>query len=240
MSGAKYRFFCEDIESGALNAEESAHALRVLRLQVNDPLEITDGKGHLWQAKIAHTFSKILHFEITDQFTELREGPELVIALAPTKSIDRFEFFLEKTTEIGVEKIVPVLVRNSERKEIKLEKLRKNLISAVKQSGNLFVPHLDAMTPFNQVIEPSAYPDHQKFIAHCASDETKIELFDALKDSKKIVILIGPEGDFSPEEVTLAKQNGFIPVSLGKSRLRTETAGITACLTTHIKFSHFR
>lgn len=237
MSGIKYRFFCDQTEVGTLSEEESAHALRVLRLNITDLIELTDGKGNLWVAEITGTGGKKVQFELKEHIQEPKSGPEITIAIAPTKSIDRFEFFLEKTTELGVDQIIPVLTRNSERKELKVDKLRKNLISAVKQSGNLFVPVLNNPVSLKDFLSASASEDAQKFIAHCASDDAKTELFDAVKSSKKILILIGPEGDFTPEEITLAKQNGFIPVSLGKSRLRTETAGITACLTSHIKYS---
>lgn len=235
MISPKHRFFCPNPDSGILDEDESAHANRVLRLISGDYIEVIDGKGKRIIARIAESSKNRVSFSTEKLEISKSEKPEIHIAIAPTKNIDRFEFFLEKVTEIGISEITPVLCRNSERKEIKKEKLEKNLISSIKQSGNLFLPILHDLTSVKRFIESYKNADCQKFIAHCAEDTDKIQLANALSPSKNVVILIGPEGDFSQDEISSAKLNGFCPVALGNSRLRTETAGIAACLTVHLK-----
>ncbi len=235
MISPKHRFFCTDPDSGILDEDESAHANRVLRLTSGDYIEVIDGKGKRILARIAESSKNRVSFQIEKQEISESKKPEIHIAIAPTKNSDRFEFFLEKVTEIGIAEITPLLCRNSERKEIKKEKLEKNLIASVKQSGNLFLPKLNNLTSLNSFLDSFKTTDCQKFIAHCAEDGDKIQLADSLNPSKNIVILIGPEGDFSLEEISRAKQSGFQPVALGNSRLRTETAGIAACITVHLK-----
>lgn len=235
MISPKHRFFCTDPESGFLDEDESAHANRVLRLVSGDRIEIINGKGARIIARITESSKNRVGFQIEKQELTEQDKPEIHIAIAPTKNIDRFEFFLEKVTEIGISEISPVLCRNSERKEIKKEKLEKNLVASIKQSGNVFLPKLNNLTSFMQFIESHKTNDCQKFIAHCAEDAHKIQLADSLNPAKNVVILIGPEGDFSQEEITKANQSGFRSVALGNSRLRTETAGIAACLTVHLK-----
>lgn len=233
MNKPKHTFFCEDINSGQLSEEESKHAIRVLRLNVGDIINIINGKGHKSLGEITVGDKKSVQFTILEDFQENYSELNIHIAIAPTKNIDRFSFFLEKVTEIGVQKITPIICSNSERQNLKIEKLKKNLISALKQSGNLFLPQIESPTDFKTFID-HALGDSQKFIAHCEDDENKKELRKLADSSKNIVILIGPEGDFSPEEIKLAIKKGFTPVSLGESRLRTETAGIVACHTLHV------
>ena len=234
MNEAKHRFFCEDINSGFLSEEETTHALRVLRLKIGDTIQLIDGKGQLCLATIADENKKGLCFLVTKKETKTQAGFDIHIAIAPTKNIDRFAFFLEKVTEIGVSRITPILSKNSERKDVKVDKLRKNLIAAIKQSGNLFLPIIDEPIELKKFLENQAHIKSKKFIAHCFDDIDKSELKNHIPTDKKLVILIGPEGDFTKEEVTLAKQSDFCAVSLGESRLRTETAGIIACHTVHI------
>jgi 16S rRNA (uracil1498-N3)-methyltransferase len=150
----------------------------------------------------------------------------LTIAVSPTKNIDRYEWFLEKGTEIGIDTVIPLISRYSERKEIKPERLEKVMISAIKQSIKAYLPELKPLMSFKELMKTPF--DGQKFIAHCNEGE-KILLRDAVVRGKEVLILIGPEGDFSNEEVDSALNNGFIPVSLGDSRLRTETAALVAC-----------
>jgi len=234
MNEAKHRFFCEDIHSGFLSEEESMHALRVLRLKIGDVIQLIDGKGLLCVATITDENKKGLCFLVTKKEQKTQAGFDIHIAIAPTKNIDRFAFFLEKVTEIGVSRITPILSKNSERRDLKVDKLRKNLIAAMKQSGNLFLPVIDEAIDLKKFLESQTQSTSKKFIAHCYEDSDKLELKNQLPTNKKVVILIGPEGDFTMEEVTLAKQTDFCPVSLGESRLRTETAGIIACHTVHI------
>ena len=235
MTSAKHRFFCADPAAGFLDEDESGHALRVLRLGTGDLIELLDGKGAQHLAEVTETTKKQLFFSIRETHRDQAPSWNIHVAIAPTKNIDRFEFFLEKCTEIGITTITPLLTKNSERKEIKAEKLQKNIISAVKQSGNLFLPELAPMHGFKEFIKGTWPADVQKFMAHCEEDVAKIQLYDGVTPAKKSVILIGPEGDFTADEIQLARQAGFQPVSLGESRLRTETAGIVACLTVHLK-----
>jgi 16S rRNA (uracil1498-N3)-methyltransferase len=153
---------------------------------------------------------------------------EVHIAIAPTKNIERMEWFLEKATEIGVTRVTPLLCRYSERKEIKHDRLEKVMVSAMKQSLKAYLPKLDELTKFNELINQPF--SGQKFIAHC-DDQHRDLLRNLVEPNRDYLILIGPEGDFSSEEIEMAMQAGFLPVSLGNSRLRTETAGVVACHT---------
>jgi 16S rRNA (uracil1498-N3)-methyltransferase len=230
MSTEKHTFFCADPDSGVLSPEESNHAVRVLRLDQGMLIGLLDGKGnyHVAEIKIAH--KKSLAFEIIETDSAKPKKPQLHIAIAPTKSMDRFSFFVEKAIEIGVQRITPLLCSNSERKTINEEKLIKQAIGALKQSGQYYLTQIDPLQSLNSFFD-NIESDQQRFIAHCENDHTKKALFQNCNVDKNILILIGPEGDFTPEEITLAKENGFLPVSLGESRLRTETAGIVACHT---------
>jgi len=234
MNEAKHRFFCENIDSGYLSEEESIHALRVLRLKSGDAIQVMDGKGRLCFATIVDDNKKGLSFSITQNDTILQTDFDIHIAIAPTKNIDRFAFFLEKVTEIGVSRITPILSKNSERRDLKIDKLRKNLIAAMKQSGNLFLPIIEEPIEITKFLSGITTNKSKKLIAHCNDDEVKSPLKNQIPSDKKVIILIGPEGDFTLEEVNLAKQMDFYPVSLGKTRLRTETAGIIACHTVHL------
>ena len=210
-----------------LNEIESKHAIRVLRLIVGSQVQIVDGNGGLYAAEITDAHHKRCQLSILNTKQEFgKKKFNLQIAIAPTKSIDRFEWVLEKCTEIGIDEITPILCDRSERKNIKLERLEKILISAMKQSLKAYLPKLNKLTPLKQLIIDSSFKN--KYIAHCEKEE-KNHLKDLVKKESDILILIGPEGDFSPEEIQLATENNFIHVSLGESRLRTETAGIVAC-----------
>jgi 16S rRNA (uracil1498-N3)-methyltransferase len=234
MNEAKHRFFCTDPGSGILSEEESKHALRVLRLKTGDKIQVIDGKGTMLNARISTEHKNGLGFEIEDRYTAPERNYTIHIAIAPTKNIDRFEFFLEKATEIGITRVTPIITKNSERRDVRIDKLEKNLVAAIKQSGHLFLPVIDAPVSFTAFLKSLAEDDTARFIAHCQDDASKNQLAKHIPTDKKVVILIGPEGDFTPEEVTLAKETKFIPVSLGESRLRTETAGIVACHTVHL------
>ncbi len=230
MYSAKHSFFCDNIDALYLSEEESNHAVRVLRLKENQKIIVLDGKGRISNAIITVANKKKLHFKILQNTISEAQNVFTHIAIAPTKSIDRFSFFIEKAIEIGIGRITPLHTKNSERKHLNIEKVRKNAISALKQSGNLFLPVIDEMQSFDHFLA-NFQSDGQCFIAHCITDSSKKELKNQLNGGKNVLILIGPEGDFTSEEIKLAFENNFNPVSLGKNRLRTETAGIVACHT---------
>lgn len=222
-------FYVPDI-SGAeviLNETESKHAIRVLRLKTNDEIELVDGKGGFYKARIQDANPKKCQLNIIDSQKEFgKKDFHLHIAIAPTKNIDRTEWFLEKCTEIGIDEITPLLSEHSERKVIKPERLEKILVSAMKQSVKAYLPKLNELTKFSDLLQQAT--ETKKYIAHCNEGE-KPHLKNLVQPGDKVLILIGPEGDFSPEEVDLALQNGFEAISLGDARLRTETAGVVAC-----------
>ena len=203
--------------------------MRVLRLQAGDELEVVDGAGGYYLAVVTNPHPKHCEFQIKETITEYgKRDYRLHIAIAPTKNIERLEWFIEKCTEIGVDEITPILCRFSERKIIKPERLEKIIVSAAKQSLKAYFPILNPMCSFRDFIQQTTVS--QKFIAHCYEQDKQL-LQRVYQKSSDAVILIGPEGDFSLEEVQAAIQHQFQPVSLGSSRLRTETAGIAACHT---------
>ena len=233
MKTTKHTFFCSNISDCQLSEEESHHASRVLRLKVNDLITIIDGKGTSAIVEIAAITKKTVTFNIIESRLEDLVLPEIHIAIAPTKSNDRFEYFLEKVTELGISEITPLHCSNSERKSIKMDRFEKIIMSATKQSGNLYLPKINELTRFSD-FNVALNHDTTYFIAHCEDDLKKVELKEQLNVSKKICILIGPEGDFTNEEIILAKENKITPVSLGQTRLRTETAGVIACHTVRL------
>lgn len=226
-------FFAPDILTDlTLPQEESAHCVRVLRKKEGDTIYIADGKGHFFDAEIVAAHQKHCVVNILNTINEPKPWAcNLHIAFAPTKNMDRVEWFAEKATEIGIDHLTPLLCRYSERKEVKLPRIEKILISAMKQSQKSFVPVLDEMISFSEFIRLPF--DGQKFIAHCYPQE-KQPLKSIYKQGGNVLILIGPEGDFSEKEVALALDNGFDAISLGNSRLRTETAALVACNTIQI------
>ncbi|OQY00766.1 MAG: 16S rRNA (uracil(1498)-N(3))-methyltransferase [Bacteroidetes bacterium 4572_117] len=227
-------FYTPDINSDTytLSEEESKHCIRVLRLKVGDNISLIDGKGGYHIAEITKDHHKKCEIKVIQ--TEKGYGKRnynLSIAIAPTKNNDRFEWFLEKSTEIGVDKFIPIISHQSERKIIKPERLNKRINSAIKQSVQAYRPQLANTVSFNKILDIDFAG--KKFIAHCF-DTQKPYLKDVICKNDKILILIGPEGDFTKEEIKLAKEKGFIEISLGDSRLRTETAGIVAVHTVAI------
>ncbi len=211
----------------ALDADESKHAVKVLRLSSGDQIQIVDGKGGFYLAEILDAHPKSCSISILETHKEFEKRDfSLHLAIAPTKNIDRFEWCLEKCTEIGVDTITPLLSAHSERKIIKPERLEKILVSAMKQSVKAYLPKLNELTRFEDLISTGF--QGEKYIAHC-NDGEKPHLQKLVSKGKDVLLLIGPEGDFSPEEVEQAKAAGFTEISLGKARLRTETAGVVAC-----------
>ena len=210
-----------------LGEEESWHCTRVLRLPEGSPVNLTDGAGNFYEGRLTKIHHKGCLVEIIKTIhTERRTSFWLHVVMAPTKNIERFEWFLEKATEIGVDEITPLICEHSERKVVKQQRLEKVLVSAMKQSLKSWLPKLNEAARFRDLI---ATPfTGQKFIAWCETGRES-ELHDLYRKGSDVLVLIGPEGDYSKAEVDMAVKNGFIPVSLGESRLRTETAGIVAC-----------
>ncbi len=223
-------FYVPNLSSGSiLPEEESQHAVKVLRLQTGDEIVVVDGVGGYYKARITLPHHKRCSFEIIETIKEYgKRNYNLHIAIAPTKNIERLEWFIEKATEIGIDEITPIICRFSERKVVKEERLEKIIVSAAKQSVKAFFPKLNPLCTFDEFLKTKHAENC--YVAHCYEEEKK-QFSQELVNQKDILILIGPEGDFSKEEVEKAIQNGFIPVSLGNSRLRTETAGVVACAT---------
>lgn len=221
-------FYTPDIQnSNELPEEEAAHAIRVLRLQTGDEVMLTDGQGNFYRAEISTATNKRCLVRVLETIVQepLWSG-YLHIAMAPTKNMDRTEWFAEKATEIGFDELTFLNCRFSERRVIKTERISKILISAIKQSLKARLPKLNEMTDFDRFI---AQPfNGQKFIAHCYEGEKPL-LKDIIRKGENALVMIGPEGDFSEEEVEKAIGQGFQPISLGRSRLRTETAALVAC-----------
>ncbi len=213
-----------------LSEEESKHCIRVLRLGEGDSLHITDGRGDLFHCRITDAHPKRCEVEVVGCTHGYGKRPcRLTMAVAPTKHIDRFEWFLEKATEIGIEEIIPLECARSERRALKLERSEKVVTAAVKQSLKAYHPVLHELTPFEKAVGSPF--EGRKFIAHCdpaRSAGGKQYLPRILKKNENILVLIGPEGDFSPEEITFALANGFEEITLGSQRLRTETAAVVA------------
>lgn len=226
-------FYAPDILSNPeLPHEEALHCVKVLRKREGDEILITDGKGCFYDAVLIQANQKHCIVNITNTIKQPKHwGFNLQIAFAPTKNIDRIEWFVEKATEIGIDKFSALLCRYSERKEVKLPRIEKILVSAMKQSQKAILPGFDEMQTFTSFIKQPF--NGQKFIAHCYEGE-KLLLKDIYKKDENTLILIGPEGDFSETEVEQALACGFIPISLGESRLRTETAALVACHTMHV------
>jgi len=215
-----------------LSAEESKHATKVLRKKEGDVLNFTDGKGGFYKAEITVADSRKCRLKVvSSEKKEKQHNYHLHIAIAPTKNMDRYEWFLEKATEIGIDEITPIICSRSERKVIKTKRCTRILLSAMKQSLKFHLPKLNEAISFNDFIKKDY--EGKKYIAHCEYGEKK-EL-KAVKKTEKTLILIGPEGDFSKKEIDLVLQKQFKAISLGKSRLRTETAGIIAAHTINIK-----
>ncbi len=235
-----------------LSGEESRHAVKVLRLAAGDRLHITDGRGCLFVAEVVHPDPRGCEVMVVETFPEYgRRAYSLTMAVAPTKNSDRYEWFLEKATEVGVDAVIPIECANSERRVFKPQRAAKVVVSAMKQSLKAYIPALEPLTPVRELIERPF--EGVKLIAHCRPDmdcfepcsrnddeasviarsgetatkQSRIPITKALPAATAL-ILIGPEGDFTAEEVALALKNGFIPVSLGESRLRTETAALVA------------
>ena len=221
-------FYSADIDHAraTLIGDECIHCAKVLRKKVGDQVYITDGLGKLYSGSIDAISKKEVDISIEKEVEDQPKKHRRAIAIAPTKNIDRFEWFLEKSTEIGITEVYPFVSTNSERKVIKPARLEKIILSAVKQSKNFHKPILHPITRLQDILI-AEYGESKKFIAHCM--DPTLHLNAKYPSGKDAIVLIGPEGDFTAQEVSSAKNNGWEDVTLGESRLRTETAGIIAC-----------
>ncbi len=211
----------------SLDEEESGHCVRVLRYTRGDEILLTNGQGMTYTAVITNPHPKHCEFEVRTAEKQSKHHSNYIhIAIAPTKNVERIEWFVEKCTEIGVDEITPLLCRFSERKQLRIDRLQKIILSAAKQSLTPYLPKLNEMTDCTEFIRRTE--EETRFIAHCYKED-KRDLRNEIKPGKSVVVMIGPEGDFSEQEIAEALQHNFVPVSLGDSRLRTETAGIVAC-----------
>ena len=215
-----------------ITSEENKHLVKVLRKNINDQIHLIDGKGYLYTGRIIKQDKNNSEVEIINkEKKEKNHNYYLHVAISPTKNINRFEWFLEKATEIGIDEITPILSQRSERKKINIQRCNRILISPIKQSLKFYKPKLNVPSNFSDFIKEKLEGD--KLIAHCLKTEkNKINK----SNQKKYTILIGPEGDFTENEINLALKNGFKATTLGKSRLRTETAGIIATHSVNLQF----
>ena len=245
-------FYAPEVANGVMELpqEEAGHAIRVLRMKEDDELTLTDGQGKFYDAQITLASSKHCQFRINSEYADSKLwSGNIHIAIAPTKNMDRMEWAAEKMTEIGMDEMSLVNCTNSERRAIKTERLEKIVVSAMKQSHKAFKPVINELIPFKEFIKQEF--EGQKFIAHCYNpedidmgaegkvqpkNESRLDIHlsdrnflgDQLNEDEHTVVLIGPEGDFSVDEVKQAISAGFMPISLGESRLRTETAALVA------------
>lgn len=222
-------FYTTQIDAGFahIDEEETRHLTTVLRRKAGDLIELTDGKGKYFAAEIAEITKKHTLARIVEEKINPAPIPRLHLAVAPTKNNERFEWLLEKSVEIGVDSITPLLCRHSERTTVRQDRLEKIVVSAMKQCLRTWLPALHPMTDFKKVVTQSTAD--QKFIGWCPPEVEMPHLKTVLKPGLDTIIFIGPEGDFSPEEIRLAQENSCTPITLGHARLRTETAGVYAC-----------
>lgn len=227
-------FYTPDIaaEIYTLPEEESKHAVKVLRLEEGETVQLIDGRGGFYNAVIADAHPKRTQLQVVQKTDNYGKRSFYIhIAVAPTKNIDRLEWFVEKAVEIGIDEISFLLCDHSERKVLKLDRLEKIAISAMKQSYKAYLPKLNELVPFKSFVH-NTNPE-ETFIAHLEED-ARLSLKQSFKPNSSTCILIGPEGDFSAAEIALAKEAGIRAVTLGQSRLRTETAALVACHTLHV------
>lgn len=219
--------YCPNATLGAVCEldENECHHLQVLRMRDGVPLHIFDGKGNLYSGILASMQKRSATVQARELIRSVTvPAAQLHIAIAPTKNIDRVEWFLEKATEIGVHTISPIICQRSERRELRIDRLEKVILSAAKQSLHLHLPRLNEPMSYANFIKASKADNAKKFIGYC--EEKTTHLRDSFDATDSILVMIGPEGDFTAEEVAMAKEAGYTAISLGESRLRTETAGV--------------
>ena len=227
------QFYAPDIQTSLTLPEDDAkHCLRVLRKSVGDLVEVVDGNGFRYTCRLLSDNPRKAAVEIVDRIEVARTwDTEITVAVAPTKNMDRMEWLVEKLTEVGVDRIIPLLCRHSERKEIKEERLRRIAVSAMKQSLKAVLPVIDPMTPLRQAVG-GLLPEARRYVGYCDDSVERRDFANVYEAGRDTVIFIGPEGDFSPSEVEMLLGGGVMPVTFGENRLRTETAalyGVTAC-----------
>ncbi|MDO4728089.1 MAG: 16S rRNA (uracil(1498)-N(3))-methyltransferase [Bacteroidota bacterium] len=213
----------QDVETYIFDKEESKHIVKVLRKKEEDIIHITNGLGLLCQAEIVYANEKKCEVRILNRTHFSKHNYHLHLMVAPTKTNERFEWFVEKATEMGIDEITPIITEHSERKEVKIERFEKIVLSAMKQSLQYFLPKINQPIKFKQLMQQDIEGD--RYLAHCEEVE-KQQLANQDLRAKKITILIGPEGDFSSEEISTALSKGYKPIALGNTRLRTETAAV--------------
>jgi 16S rRNA (uracil1498-N3)-methyltransferase len=217
-----------DDDSCRLDANESRHCIKVLRLKKNSPVNIIDGKGNLYEGIILSPDQGECIIKITSVIRDFGKRPyHLHIAISPLKNPERFEWFVEKSVEIGIDEITPVICRNTEKQKIKRDRINNIIISAMKQSVKAGLTTFNEVVSFKDFIETAR--DDKKLIAHCSESIEKKKINEVCTQGDNVTILIGPEGDFSEYEIILAMEASFKSIHLGNSRLRAETAGIVAC-----------
>lgn len=231
MKEARYFYVPQAVEKNELPAEEATHALRVLRLKPGDELFLMDGEGVFYEAHVTQA-DKHCYYEIDKALPQPKTwSAHIHLGIAPTKMMERIEWLAEKATEIGFDELSFLHCKFSERKTLRADRVEKIVISAAKQSRKSFLPQVHELTPFSQFIDESE--EGHRYIAHCYDEIERVDFFNELNqltDDDPITVLVGPEGDFSIDEVKLAMAKGYKSISLGKSRLRTETAGLYAVM----------
>ena len=229
-------FYCPNLtgKNGQLNAGESAHCIRVLRMRKGDSILVTNGKGSLHEVIITRDDPESCWFDVVSEISGKRvPAYSIHIAIAPTKSIHRFEWFMEKSVELGINQITPLICQRSERRQLKTDRFQKLIISTMKQAVITVMPELNEPLYVTDFVESVKNLQVMKFIGHC-NDGNRQMLQNVYKKGADSIFLIGPVGDFTPEEVNFAIKEGFIPVTLSSNRLRTETAGLAACHAIHV------
>lgn len=218
--------FTRDSKTIVFDPQESKHMFKVLRKKLGDHIKVSNGKGLIAQASIVEISQKQCLVKIINLESQAALPYYIHLAIAPTKSNDRLEWFLEKATEIGINEITPIITHHSERKRLKIDRCERVIQAAAKQSLKYYKPKINSLTSFSDCIKSNQ--TDQKFIAHCEDSNEKKDFIPQIEKHKSYLVLIGPEGDFSSEEIISAKSYGFSEISLSNQRLRTETAGIVA------------
>lgn len=229
------QFYCPDIaDTLTLPESDSGHCVRVLRMTTGDTISVVDGRGHRFVCRLAEAHPRHARLEVVESLDcPPVWNDELTVMVAPTKQMERIEWMLEKLVEIGINRFIPVRCARSERKETKTERLTKIAVSAMKQSLKATLPEICEMVPLRRALELTAGVS-QRFVGYCDDTVERRLLARTLQPHRDTAVLIGPEGDFSPDEIQLVTDAGFVPVTMGDNRLRTETAALVAADTFHI------
>ena len=236
MKETRYFYVPEAATAGELPEDEAGHALRVLRLKSGDELMLMDGRGSFFRAEVTEASHHRCLYHILEQLPQEPQWQgHLHLAIAPTKMLERLEWLAEKATEVGIDELSFLNCQFSERRQLKTQRIDRIVVSAVKQSRKAWKPVVNELEPFKTFV--ARHTEGRRYIAHCYEEVPRTNLFDELRkpsSAADATVLVGPEGDFSIEEVRAAVSAGFISVDLGKSRLRTETAGLAAVMMFHL------